>query len=115
MTFTHQLNLQPQYFDLIEKGIKVYEGRLNDEKRKLFMIGDQVIFFRQPERERTIKAKIVNKFLFKDFDEMASKLEKSKLGFADFSKQEMIDVYHSIYPKAKVEKYGVVVFEIKLI
>ncbi len=36
-----------------------------------------------------------------------------QLGFADKSKQEMIETYYSIYSKERVLKEGVVIFRIK--
>ena len=36
-------------FDMIKSGEKVYEGRLNDEKRQLIDIGDVIEFQKEPE------------------------------------------------------------------
>lgn len=110
----HTLNLKDIYFDLISSGEKVLEGRLNDEKRKLINIGDEIIFNKQGF-DKTLNAIVEEKYFFKDFEEMAERLDKSELGFAKKSKQEMIDTYYEIYSKDKVEKYGVVIFRIKKI
>ena len=112
---THSLKLNPVYFDLIKSGEKTLEGRLNDEKRKNINIGDEIIFYKEPERVEMVKAIILNKFVFKNFEEMASKMDRSKLGFADKTKDEMIAVYRSIYKSEDEKKYGVVIFEIKII
>ncbi len=115
MNKLHSLKLKSQYFDLIANGFKTYEGRLNDEKRQLFNIGDKIIFIKEPKQDEKVEAKIINKIFFKDFEEMAEKLDKSKLGFQDSTKQEIINTYYSIYDHERVEKYGVVIFEIELI
>ena len=38
----HEMKLQDQYFDMVKSGAKIYEGRLNDEKRKLINVGDVI-------------------------------------------------------------------------
>lgn len=111
----HTLNLNPIYFDLIKSGEKTLEGRLNDEKRKTFDVGDKIIFFKEPEKTETINAIILDKFLFNNFDDMANMLDKENLGFANKSKEEMINVYRSIYSLENEQKYGVVIFKIKVI
>lgn len=111
----HTLNLAPIYFELIKSGEKILEGRLNDEKRKGFNVGDKITFYKEPDKTETIKAIIVDKYLFNGFDEMADALDKKLLGFAKKSKQEMIDVYRNIYSHENEEKYGVVIFKIIVI
>lgn len=109
----HSLNLAPIYFDLIQKGEKILEGRLNDDKRKSFNIGDCITFYKEPEKAQTLNAVILDKFVFNNFDEMASTLPKEDLGFKDKTKEEMVAVYRTIYSRENEEKNGVVVFKIK--
>ena len=110
---THSLNLNPIYFDLIKSGEKILEGRLNDDKRKAFNIGDKIIFYKEPERIETMNAIILDKYLFNNFDEIAKSLDKAHLGFADKSVDEMINTYRTIYTREDENKYGVVIFKIK--
>lgn len=110
---THTLNLNPIYFDLIKNQEKTLEGRLNDEKRKTFNVGDIITFYKEPTRVESMNAIILDKFIFKNFDEMSNNLNKSELGFANKTKEEMVHVYRTIYSKQDEEKYGVVVFKIK--
>lgn len=109
----HSLNLRAEYFELINNGEKVFEVRLNDEKRKDFNIGDKIVFHNQEREVETIRAIILDKYIFKNFDEMAEKLDKDLLGFKNSSKQEMINTYRSIYLKEKEDQFGVAVFKIK--
>lgn len=111
----HTLNLHPTYFELIKNGEKTLEGRLNDEKRQNFNIGDKITFYKEPEKTETLNAIILDKYLFDDFDEMSKELDKSMLGFAKQSREEMVEVYRKIYPQEKEKKYGVVIFKIKTI
>ena len=109
------LKLNPKYFELIKNKIKTLEGRLNDEKRQKFNLGDTITFLKEPERTENIKAIILDKYIFKNFDEMAQNLNKADLGFADVSKEEMVEVYRTIYKKEDEQKYGVVIFKIALL
>lgn len=111
----HNLNLNPIYYDLIKSGEKVLEGRLNDEKRRGFKVGDTITFYKEPEKTQTMQAIILDKYLFNNFDEMANELDKSKLGFANKTKEEMVNVYRTIYTVEDEKKHGVVIFKIKTI
>lgn len=111
----HTLNLNPIYFDLIKDKEKILEGRLNDEKRKTFQIGDIITFYKLPKKTETINAIILNKFIYKSFDEMADDLDKKDLGFDSATKEEMVKVYRTIYTREDEDKYGVVIFKIKVL
>lgn len=111
----HTLNLAPVYFDLINSGEKLLEGRLNDEKRKNFNIGDKITFYKEPEKTETLNAIILNKYIFDNFEIMAKELNKKDLGFQKQSKKEMINTYRTIYSKEDEQRFGVVVFKIKVI
>ena len=62
-----------------------------------------------------MQAIILDKFIFKDFEEMADNLNKSDLGFASRTKEEMIDTYRTIYKREDENRYGVVIFKIKVL
>ena len=111
----HSLNLNPIYFELIKSGEKTLEGRLNDEKRKGFKVGDKITFYKEPEKSETLNAIILDKFLFNNFEEMAEKLNKKDLGFNNKSNKEMIETYRNIYTQTDENKYGVVIFKIKVL
>lgn len=105
----HFSGLQKLYFDLIKSGEKIYELRMNDEKRQCINVGEDYVFGLEPERHSLIRKTIKDKHIFKDFAEAADKLDPKKVGFAN--REEMKLVYNTIYSKEKQEKYGVVAFE----
>lgn len=108
----HTMNLNAEYFELIKQGEKIFEGRLNDEKRKAMNVGDVITFFKEPERVESFDAIITQKIEFKDFDQMSKVINKKDLGFDEKTRQEMLDVYHSFYSKEDEEKYGVVAIKV---
>lgn len=89
------------------------EGRLYDDKRKDFNIGDKIIFYKEPDKIETIKSIILDKYLYNNFEDMTTHLNKNELGFANKTKDEMINTYRSFYSKENEKKFGVVVFKIK--
>ena len=101
--------------EFIKSGEKTLEGRLNDEKRKGFKVGDKITFYKEPEKSETLNAIILDKFLFNNFEEMAEKLNKKDLGFNNKSNKEMIETYRNIYTQTDENKYGVVIFKIKVL
>jgi len=111
----HSLGLQPLHYENIRSGKKIYEGRLNDEKRQLFNIGDKIEILKDPNRDEAFEVIIVNKFFFSNFENMVDSLELSKLGFDSCCKEEVVSVYHEFYSLENIEKYGVVVFEVQVI
>lgn len=62
-----------------------------------------------------MNAIILDKFIYNNFDEMSDNLDKKDLGFSSSTKQEMINVYRTIYTREDENKYGVVIFKIKVI
>ena len=40
----HNMNLNNEPFELIKSGSKTIELRLNDEKRRLLNVGDEILF-----------------------------------------------------------------------
>lgn len=109
------LGLQANHYENMKNGIKIYEGRLNDEKRQEFIIGDTIKILKDPLREEFFYVKLINKLFFDSFTNMVEKVSLEKLGFKDKTKQEVVDIYHEFYSEEKEEKYGVVVFVIELI
>lgn len=111
----HELGLQPEYYDLAKEGVKIYEGRLNDDKRKLIEIGDIIVFKKDPERKENFKAKVVNKYIFASFKEMAESLNVKDIGFEGMSPKEIASVYRQFYSEENESKYGVVAIEVEKI
>ena len=107
---SHCSGLQKLYFDKVSSGEKVYELRLNDEKRQGISVGDDIVFSLEPGRFVHTRKKVLNKLIFKDFSEACEKLDTKKVGFE--SKNEMKIVYNTIYSKEEQQKYGVVAFEL---
>lgn len=105
--------LQKHFFDMVCAGRKIYEGRVNDEKRRQINVGDFYVFALEPHRDLTVKTQVVDKLYFKDFEEYCKVLQPRDVGFTN--KDEMLAEYNKYYSKEHQTKYGVVAFKIKLV
>lgn len=112
---THELGIREKYFNLIKNGIKIYEVRLNDDKRRLINVGDDVIIKKEPEREEKIRAEVVDKLFFESFKSMAKVIDSMQLGLEGLDAEEIEKVYRRFYSAEKENQHGVVAFKLKLL
>ncbi len=97
-TMHHEMSLRPTPFDMIAKGEKTYELRLNDEKRRLIRVGD-TIAFTCTEDERRIQTRVTSLHPFDSFGDLYAELPLTCCGYipenvADASPQDM-EAYYS--------------------
>ncbi len=107
----HRSGLLKKYFDMMVNGKKIYEVRLNDDKRNHIKKGDIYAFGLETDRVKWIKKTVVEKYVFSDFVELCEAIPFKEAGFK--SKEEMLETYRGIYPEKKVQQYGVVAFKLK--
>lgn len=111
----HIMKLQPEYYDYILKGTKKIELRLNDEKRKLIKIGDEITFKKEPDLVESFDAKVVELLKYASFEELFKDYDIDILSDKSMTKKELLDVLEEFYTKEKQEKYGVLGIRIELI
>ena len=109
------MKLQPEHFDKIKSGEKIFEIRLNDEKRQLINIGDIVIFKKEPDLYEGVVCKILEKRFFTSFAQMAQVMSLKDLGFAGKNAEQVERKLHTYYSKKDEEAYGIVVFKLQVI
>lgn len=108
------MNLRKIYFDKIKSGEKIYEIRLNDEKRQQLSVGDSINFFNEENPPEQIETIIEELQIFDSFHKIATTIESSKIGFSNSTIDEIIKTYESIYSKEKEQKYKVLAIKISL-
>lgn len=109
---THQFRLHQVPFDLIAKGQKTIEARLNDEKRQQIKIGDEIVFVSRVN-EDLLRAEVTNLFYSPTFRELFETHNVRLFGGDDVD--SAVDAMGNYYTVADQERYGVVGIEIKLI
>lgn len=110
---THRMNLNPVPFEAIKTGKKSVEMRLNDEKRKWMQVGDFIIFTHTETKEEMF-VKIVDKSVYKNFEELYESHDKTTIGYSadDVAKPEDMLEYYS---KENIEKYGALAITVALV
>lgn len=111
----HEMKLQSKYFDKIKSGEKIYEIRLNDEKRKDIDVGDTIIFSRETDLKEKITTIVQDLVYFASFEEMAQTLPIKKIGFDNLDTESIVDIYHTFYSQENEKKYGVVGIKVKIL
>ena len=111
----HEMKLREKYFNLIKSGEKKYEIRLNDEKRKLIKICDEIKFLNLNNPEEYIICKVEDLVYFKDFEEMTNTLSPESIGMKNLSKTEITDIYHEFYTKQDEQIYSVVAIKVSIL
>ena len=112
---THEMKLQPEYYNYILNGTKRIEIRLFDEKRQQIKIGDTIKFLKEPELNEFFKARVVGLLRYNSFKDMFKDFDISVLSDKSMTKEELIGVLEQFYTKEKQEQYGVLGIRIELL
>ena len=112
---TYEMKLKEKYFDMIKCGGKIYEIRLNDEKRWLIDAGDIIVFKKEPCLIEKINTIVKDIIYFSSFEEMASTLPLEKVGFLKERSEDVANIYHEFYTVEDETKYGVVAIKVEKI
>mgnify|MGYP000889139064 CR=1 FL=1 len=109
---THEMKLQPSPFEKIKSGSKTIEIRLNDEKRKLVKVGDEIVFSLMTNPSQKILTEVLEILPFPTFRELFAAFPPEQYG--GISKDEYAVMYN-YYPREEEEKYGVLALKIRFI
>ena len=112
---THEMKLQPEYYDYILNGTKRIEIRLFDEKRQKIKIGDTIKFLKEPDLNESFEAKVIGLLRYNSFISLFSDFDISFLACESMTKDELLNTLEQFYPKEKQEKYGVLGIRVELI
>ena len=107
----HEMKLQPIYFEKIKDGEKIYEIRLNDEKRQQISVGDVIVFYKQPSLSKAIVTVVTELKHFSSFQDLANALPKKDLGF--YEDADVDEIMHQFYSKEDEQKFGVLAIKIR--
>ncbi len=101
------LKLQPWCFDYIKNGTKRIELRLNDEKRSLIKLGDNIKLIREPKMEEEITIKVIGLLKYNSFDDLFNDFDIAILADREMPKDDFMKELEKFYTKEKQEEYGV--------
>ena len=110
---THEMNLQPKYFDFIKDGSKRIELRLYDEKRSQIQLGD-IIEFSKSENDK-LKAEVIGLLRYNSFKDLFEDFDISILADASMTKDELLNVLSKFYTPEKQAQYGVIGIRLRIL
>ncbi|RCX19263.1 ASC-1-like (ASCH) protein [Anaerobacterium chartisolvens] len=107
----HYMDLYPSPFEKIANGEKTIELRLNDEKRQLINIGDEIEFTNITDSVSKLYVRVTDIYKFSTFEELYSQLPLDKCGYKphELSKASPndMDFYYSEEEQLKYEALGI--------
>lgn len=110
------MKLEEIPFEQIRAKSKIWEVRLNDEKRQNIAIGDSVLFRKLPDLFDGMVCRVVDIKYFNSFREMASVLSLKSLGFEDGATADICEkAYRKYYSIENENKYGVVALKLEVV
>ena len=111
----HEMSLRPGPFEAIASGRKRYELRLNDEKRSVIRVGDEIVFTRTSD-EATLTVRVTSLHPFDSFAELYATLPLLECGYTpeNVACADPADM-GKYYPPEKQAQYGVLGIGIELI
>ena len=108
----HDMNLNPEPFELIRKGRKTVELRLNDKKRQKIREKDLIYFHRTDEEYDVLKCRARKIRTFPDFHELYLHYDPASMGYLEGEKADSRDMYE-YYSMESISRYGAMAIEIE--
>lgn len=108
----HIMKLQQGSFESMRSGQKIIEIRLYDEKRREVMLGDIIVFKRQPEQTEIVRAEVTGLLRYRTFIDLANDFPASCFGHAN--KENLLKFIYAFYTKEQEQQYGVLGIRIRV-
>ncbi len=102
------VHLDNDVFEIVRKGIKDVEVRVNDEKRRQLKVGDTLVFLKRPLDDEEIRAKVTFLDYYDNFNELVKHYEMKRLYLESYTKEMWIHEMERFYTEEEQTKYGVV-------
>ena len=111
----HEMLIKPEYFELVKEGIKKYEVRTNDERRKNMHVGDFIKLIKEPEKEETLMLQITRKIEYPNFTELYDSLPKKDVGFEGRTTESIVNELRRFYSEEVENQLGAVAIEVSIV
>ncbi|MEX2014117.1 MAG: ASCH domain-containing protein [Parcubacteria group bacterium] len=100
---THEMKLDLVPFEQIKAGTKTIEIRLNDERRQLLNVGDEITFSLMADQGQKVSVRVLELLHFNSFKDLFEALPPERDGAVS---KEYKDMY-KYYSEEDEDKYGV--------
>lgn len=106
------MRLDRKNFDWLKTGKKIWETRLNDEKRKCVSVGDEIVFMRRPELEERLPMIVEEKVPFTNIQRLLDYIKLSELG--EYANElEFIQEIMTHYTPGEMMENGLIAFKVR--
>lgn len=112
----HKMKLNNSPFLMIKSGEKTIELRLNDDKRRLVKIGDEIEFSNTDDNNQKLLTKVTALHRFENFEKLYESLPLLKCGYTkdDISSAKPEDMEY-YYSKQEQKIFGVLGIELTVL
>lgn len=110
----YEMKLNEKAFSNIKNGVKKFELRLFDERRKNINLGDTIVFHNLNNLDDTISVKVIALLRYPSFDDFFKDIDYKLCGTAN-SLEEKLERVHTFYTVEQEKKYGILAIKIELI
>lgn len=106
------MRLEKEPFDLLKSGKKLWEIRLNDDKRKGIGVGDEIVFMRRPELEERLPMIVEEKVPFTNVQRLLDKIDHAEIGNYE-NELEFIQQLMTHYTPGEMMEKGLIAFKVR--
>lgn len=110
----HEMKLNNKAFNNIKNGIKKFELRLYDDRRKNINLGDTIIFHNLNNLDDTITVIVLELLQYPSFIDFFKDIDYRLCGTAN-SLEEKLERIHTFYTYEQEKKYGILAIKIEII
>lgn len=103
-----KVHLHEDVFEIVKKGIKNVEVRVNDEKRRKLKVGDTLIFLKRPLEDEEIHAKVIGLDYYDNFSELVDHYEMKRIYLENYTKEMYLKEMSRFYTDEEQAENGVV-------
>ena len=111
----HEMLIKPEYFELVKAGIKKYEVRTNDDRRKNMHVGDYIKLIKEPEKVETLMLQITRKIEYPNFTVLYDSLPKKDVGFEGRTTESIVNELRRFYSEELENQLGAVAIEVAIV
>ena len=102
------VHLHPDVFEIVQKGVKDIEVRVNDEKRRKLKVGDTLIFLKRPLEDEKIVKKVKALEYYDDFKELVKHYDMKRIYLENYTSEEYLKEMARFYTQEEQDEFGVV-------
>ena len=110
----HEMKLNNKAFNNVKNGIKKFELRLYDDRRKNINLGDTIIFHNLNNLEDTISVNVLALLRYPSFKDLFTDIDYRHCGTAN-SLEEKLERVHTFYTAEQEKEFGILAIKIQLL